>query len=125
MVCQWPGTKALWIVKTETCCSRDVSCFTRLSRRARNTAHDRAPARKRRDVMSKIVAALAIATVIASPAFAQSYDPSVGSGNIASSPYRSSPTVPNVKPHHAYAHTPRALQSPRTYTAPGRERKAN
>lgn len=75
--------------------------------------------------MSKIVAALAIAMVIASPAFAQSYDPSVGSGNIASSPYRSSPTVPNSKPHHAYAHSRRAVQSPRAYTAPGRERKAD
>ena len=75
--------------------------------------------------MNRIVAAVAIATVIASPAFAQAYDPSVGSGNIVSSPYRSSPTVPNGKPHHAYAHTPRAVQSPRTYTAPGRERKAN
>jgi len=71
--------------------------------------------------MSKIVAALAIA----SPAFAQSYDPSVGSGNIASSPYRSSPTVPNSKPHHAYAHSRRAVQSRHAYTVPGRERKAN
>src|SRR5215208_4693269 len=115
MVCQWPGTKALWIVKTETCCSRDVSCFTRLSRRARNTAHDRAPARKRRDVMSKIVAALAIAMVIASPAFAQSYDPSVGSGNIASSPQRSRPTVLHSKTHHADAHSRGALQSRHAY----------
>jgi hypothetical protein len=75
--------------------------------------------------MSKIVAALAIATVIASPAFAQSFDPSVGSGNIVSSPYRSSPTVPNGQPHHAYAQSPRAVQSPRAYTAPGRKRKAD
>ena len=73
--------------------------------------------------MTKIVAAVAIAMVIASPAFAQAYDPSVGSGNIVSSPYRSSPTVPNSKPH--YAHSRRAVQSPRAYTAPGRERKAD
>ena len=33
--------------------------------------------------MNKLFAALALATVIASPAFAQSFDPSVGSGNIA------------------------------------------
>jgi hypothetical protein len=33
--------------------------------------------------MSKLVAVVAFATVIASPAFAQSFDPSVGSGNIA------------------------------------------
>jgi hypothetical protein len=35
--------------------------------------------------MSKIVAAVVFATVVASPAFAQSYDPSVGSGNIGQS----------------------------------------
>ena len=55
----------------------------------------------------------AIATAFASPVFAQSYDASVGSGNIVSSPYRSNPTVPA---HHAYAHSPRAVQSPRAYT---------
>ncbi len=68
--------------------------------------------------MSKIVAALAIATVIASPAFAQSFDPSVGSGNIARSPYRSSPSVPNGNAQQAYA------QESARATAPGQERKA-
>jgi len=33
--------------------------------------------------MSKLVYAVAFAGLVASPAFAQSYDPSVGSGNIA------------------------------------------
>jgi hypothetical protein len=33
--------------------------------------------------MKKLIAAVALATVIAAPALAQSYDPSVGSGNIA------------------------------------------
>lgn len=33
--------------------------------------------------MNKLFAAVALATIIASPAFAQSFDPSVGSGNIA------------------------------------------
>jgi len=37
---------------------------------------------QRRRVM-KTLAAIVLATMIASPAFAQSYDPSVGSGNIA------------------------------------------
>ena len=74
--------------------------------------------------MTKIVAAVAIAMVIASPAFAQAYDPSVGSGNIVSSPYRSSPTVPQRQTPPRLRSYP-ALQSPRTYTAPGRERKAN
>lgn len=32
--------------------------------------------------MNKLFAIVALATVIASPAFAQSFDPSVGSGNI-------------------------------------------
>jgi hypothetical protein len=33
--------------------------------------------------MNKLFAAVALVTIIASPAFAQSFDPSVGSGNIA------------------------------------------
>jgi hypothetical protein len=33
--------------------------------------------------MNKLIAAVSFATVIAAPAFAQSFDPSVGSGNIA------------------------------------------
>ena len=33
--------------------------------------------------MNKLFAAVTLATIIASPAFAQSFDPSVGSGNIA------------------------------------------
>ena len=33
--------------------------------------------------MKKLIAAAAVATALASPAFAQSYDPDVGSGNIA------------------------------------------
>jgi hypothetical protein len=33
--------------------------------------------------MNKLIAAVALATVLASPAFAQSYDPDLGTGNIA------------------------------------------
>jgi len=33
--------------------------------------------------MNKFFAAIALATVVASPALAQSYEPSVGSGNVA------------------------------------------
>jgi hypothetical protein len=33
--------------------------------------------------MKKLIAALALATVLVSPAFAQSYDPDLGTGNIA------------------------------------------
>ena len=35
--------------------------------------------------MKRLATALALATLVASPAFAQSYDPDVGSGNIAPS----------------------------------------
>jgi hypothetical protein len=34
------------------------------------------------NVMSKLVTAVALAIVLAAPAFAQSYDPSIGSGNL-------------------------------------------
>ena len=41
--------------------------------------------------MNKLFAAVALAAVIASPAFAQSFDPSVGSGNIAYQPTTQGP----------------------------------
>jgi len=40
------------------------------------------PNQTRSSVMKTTIAAVLLATAIASPAFAQSYDPSVGSGNI-------------------------------------------
>ena len=46
--------------------------------------------------MNKLFATVALATVIASPAFAQSYDPSVGSGNIVQQ-------APDQGPLGAYA----------------------
>ena len=73
--------------------------------------------------MSRIIAALAIATAFASPAFAQAWDPSVGSGNIVRSPYASNPTVPAY--HHTYAHSPRAVHSSRAYTTSRRGRVAD
>ena len=57
--------------------------------------------------MRTTIAAVALATIIASPAFAQSYDPSVGSGNIA--PQVSAPvyrSLPYVGAHGAYARVP-------------------
>jgi hypothetical protein len=33
---------------------------------------------------SKMIAAVAVATFLASPAFAQSFDPSIGTGNVVS-----------------------------------------
>jgi hypothetical protein len=63
--------------------------------------------------MKKILAALAVATALGSPAAAQSYDPSVGSGNIA--PQASAPQlrlhnrfyVPH-RAQEAYAQVPHA-----------------
>jgi hypothetical protein len=57
--------------------------------------------------MKKIIAVVAFATLIASPAFAQSYDPSVGSGNIA--PQAQASTLHlnlHHGPHAAYAQVP-------------------
>jgi hypothetical protein len=57
--------------------------------------------------MKKIIAAAAFATLVASPAFAQSYDPSVGSGNIA--PHAQASTLQlnlHRGAHAAYAQVP-------------------
>ena len=59
--------------------------------------------------MSKFIAAMALATVVASSAFAQSYDPSVGSGNLNATPYRGGQTQ-GAPPHDARAHA-RQLES--------------
>jgi opacity protein-like surface antigen len=47
--------------------------------------------------MKKLLAAVALATLIASPAFAQSFDPSVGSGNIAQ---KNSTSAPEASGQH-------------------------
>jgi cytochrome c len=49
--------------------------------------------------MSKLVTALALAMLAASPAFAQSYDPAVGTGNIAPSlPLPEEQSYPDLSP---------------------------
>jgi len=53
--------------------------------------------------MSKLIAAVALATLVAFPAFAQSYDPSVGSGNVNAGPYRKGQTVQLIASYHARA----------------------
>jgi hypothetical protein len=50
--------------------------------------------------MKKLIAALALATLLASPAFAQSYDPDLGTGNIA----RIETPASSAAAHGAYAH---------------------
>jgi len=53
--------------------------------------------------MSKLIAAVALATLVAFPAFAQSYDPSVGSGNVNPGAYRKGQTIQLSAPFHARA----------------------
>jgi len=56
--------------------------------------------------MRTIIAAAALATIVASPAFAQSYDPSVGSGNIAPRVTAPAPRVLYRGAHGAFAQVP-------------------
>jgi hypothetical protein len=60
--------------------------------------------------MKKLFAAVAFATVVAAPAFAQSFDPSVGSGNLNATPYRGGQTFQGGTPHDVRAQT-RRLES--------------
>ena len=80
--------------------------------------------------MKTLLAIVALATVVASPAMAQSYDPSIGSGNIAprqqpappSSPYDAHAQVTlGVQGHRVHVHPGTALRSPYAqYDAAGR-----
>ncbi len=56
--------------------------------------------------MKNLIAAVALATVVVSPAFAQSYDPSIGSGNLNSVPYRGNQTPQGSTPYDANAQIP-------------------
>jgi hypothetical protein len=55
--------------------------------------------------MKKLIVAAALASVMASPAFAQSYDPDIGSGNLtvpmATQTFRSDPMAAFAQVHHA------------------------
>ena len=62
--------------------------------------------------INRFLAAMAIATVIGSPALAQSWDPDVGSGNIAPAPYGETDTGASIYEHDgrgfdAHAEAPR------------------
>jgi len=59
--------------------------------------------------MRTFVAAVALATLVASPAFAQSYHSSVGSGNIAHPVLTPAPAI------ESYAVAPRATRQGRLY----------
>jgi hypothetical protein len=53
--------------------------------------------------MKNLAAGLILATLVASPVFAQSYDPDVGTGNIAPAPYAAA-----VQGSDAFAQAPRS-----------------
>jgi hypothetical protein len=46
--------------------------------------------------MKTLIAAVALATLVASPALAQSWDPDVGTGNIVAAPYGETPSGGNI-----------------------------
>jgi hypothetical protein len=64
--------------------------------------------------MNKFIAAVALATLVATPALAQSYDPDLGTGNIAPAPYAAAQTTDGFQA---------MAQAPRHY-APARESSA-
>jgi hypothetical protein len=53
--------------------------------------------------MRMLVAGVAFATLVASPAFAQSYDPDVGTGNIVQGNYSTTDTSVPARSHGAFA----------------------
>jgi hypothetical protein len=73
--------------------------------------------------MKKLLTTLAVLTVIATPAFAQSFDPENGTGNVLS--FRSGPTATENEAFaarhnglHAQAVVPRVRRLPRARSAP-------
>jgi hypothetical protein len=56
--------------------------------------------------MIKCLAFATLVTIGASPAFAQSYDPSIGSGNLNSVPYRKSQPAQLSNPYETRAQIP-------------------
>src|SRR5215213_712675 len=67
--------------------------------------------------MNRFLAAMALAALVATPALAQSYDPDLGTGNIAPAPYAAAQTtegfqaMAQVPRHYAPARESSALQS--------------
>jgi hypothetical protein len=55
--------------------------------------------------INRFLAAMALATAIGSPALAQSYDPDLGTGNVAPAPTAYADTTPGA---NAFAQAPRA-----------------
>jgi hypothetical protein len=69
--------------------------------------------------MKKLIIATALAALIGSPALAQSYDPSIGSGNIASPPNAvPAPWAAYRNNNGAYARDTRSTRSTRSTRGP-------
>jgi hypothetical protein len=64
--------------------------------------------------MKRLIAAVALAAVVASPAFAQSYDPDLGTGNIDVSPAyaQTAPRAAHHSSHGAFARVNRGVVMP-------------
>ena len=58
-------------------------------------------------VMKKLVTAAVLSIVFGSPVFAQSYDPSIGTGNLNLAPYRNNVSSPPLSnPYEVRAEVP-------------------
>jgi hypothetical protein len=53
--------------------------------------------------MKKLLVAVTLATAVCSPAFAQSYDPGIGTGNLNARPYRNDQAIQSGTPYDARA----------------------
>jgi hypothetical protein len=65
--------------------------------------------------MHRFLAVMALASLVTTPALAQSYDPDIGSGNIAPAPYAAAQTTEGFQ---AMAQAPRYYGPARTPSAP-------
>ena len=72
--------------------------------------------------MKNLLVAMILATVIGSPALAQSYDPGVGSGNLNAAPYRSVQPIQSGVPFDARAQV-RQIEPTKRVSAPGGKRR--
>jgi hypothetical protein len=66
--------------------------------------------------MNRFLIAIALATLVAAPALAQSWDPDVGSGNIAPAPYGENFNGSNIYQHSRNGFRARA-QAPHRHSA--------
>jgi hypothetical protein len=86
-----------------------------------NMTGDKPSLQTRRDPMKKLLVAMTFATVVGSPAFAQSYDPGVGTGNLNARPYRNDRAIQSGTPYDARAQL-RQIERAKRMSAPREKR---